>query len=102
MSFGDQKSIAAQRMGDESYSVLLAVPLPDDSAVKGDLIERPTELREWLLQDVYADWAGINTDIVRHSDVIFGLWPLYGLPKEALSWETVPGLTLIGDAAHLT
>lgn len=102
MSFGRQKAIAAQRMGDESYSLLFGLPLPEESTVKTDLIKRPKELREWLLRKIYHDWASVNTDILRYSDAGFGVWTLYGMPKDALSWETVPGIALIGDAAHLT
>ena len=102
MSFGRQKAIAAQRMGDGSYSLLFGLPLPEDSEVKTELVDKPRELREWLLREIYHDWAEANTDIVKYSDAGVGVWPLYGLPKDALSWTTTPGVTLIGDAAHLT
>lgn len=102
MSFGRQRAITAQRMGDDSYSLLFGLPLPENSRLETELLSRPEELRHWLLQEVYPDWAKVNTDIVRYSDAELGVWPLYGLPKEALSWQTVHGVTLIGDAAHLT
>lgn len=102
MSFGRQKAIAAQRMGDESYTLLFGLPLAEDLDVKRELVSKPKDLREWLLREIYHDWSQINTDIVKYSDAGCGLWPLYGMPKEALTWETVPGVALIGDAAHLT
>lgn len=102
MSFGRQRAIAAQLMSDHSYSLLFGCPLPESSDVKTNLIHHHKELREWLLREIYPDWAAVNTDIVLYSDAGFGVWPLYGLPKEALNWETVPAVTLIGDAAHLT
>lgn len=102
MSFGNQRAIAAQRTGDGSYSLLFGLPLSERSEIKSDLVKRPRELRDWLVREAYQDWAEVNSDIETYSDAGFGVWRLYGLPKDALSWDTVPEIALIGDAAHLT
>ena len=55
----------------------------------------------WLLGGGFGDWPQVHTDLIRLSDGAFRAWPLYTMP-ESLSWQTVPGVTLIGDAAHVT
>jgi 2-polyprenyl-6-methoxyphenol hydroxylase-like FAD-dependent oxidoreductase len=55
--------------------------------------------RAVLLRE-FADWAPGLTNLIRDCDD--GLWPrpIYALPT-GHSWDSVPGVTLVGDAAHL-
>jgi 2-polyprenyl-6-methoxyphenol hydroxylase-like FAD-dependent oxidoreductase len=54
-----------------------------------------------LLSDFYADWSEVYKDLIRHATDLRA-WPLYTLATEDLSWKSVPGFTIVGDAAHLT
>jgi len=95
--------IIAQRLADGSYQINISLPVTEGwatSSTGAALIAKPQALREFLLQ-FYADWAPTATDLIRKSDGAFRPWPLYSLPLEAASWKSVPGLTLVGDAAHL-
>jgi 2-polyprenyl-6-methoxyphenol hydroxylase-like FAD-dependent oxidoreductase len=46
-------------------------------------------------------WAPELTALITHSDTPLVLRPLYTLPIEH-RWDRAPGVTLLGDAAHLT
>jgi 2-polyprenyl-6-methoxyphenol hydroxylase-like FAD-dependent oxidoreductase len=71
------------------------------------MLERP---REWFdgmdpahpdrIVAAYAGWAPELVALVTDSDVEPVLRPLYGLPR-CHRWDRVPGVTLLGDAAHL-
>lgn len=57
-------------------------------------------IRKALLQE-FADWAPSLTNLIRDCDDD-NIWPrpIYALPT-GHSWERRPGVTLVGDAAHL-
>jgi 2-polyprenyl-6-methoxyphenol hydroxylase-like FAD-dependent oxidoreductase len=59
----------------------------------------PPAAREALLRE-FADWATPLTDLIRHCDDTIRPRPIYALPI-GHAWERVPGVTLVGDAAHL-
>ncbi|KJK42931.1 FAD-dependent oxidoreductase [Lentzea aerocolonigenes] len=49
----------------------------------------------------FEGWAPELTALITESDVTPIIRPHYGLPR-GLRWDRVPGVTLLGDAAHLT
>ncbi|KAF2470017.1 putative monooxygenase [Lindgomyces ingoldianus] len=103
MAIGDGKQIVILKLGDGSYYIGFGLRLPENwSSEQAALIKDSSALRQWLLSDGFADWPEAHTDVIRHSDGDFYVWPLYAMPTESLSWQTVPGVTLIGDAAHVT
>jgi 2-polyprenyl-6-methoxyphenol hydroxylase-like FAD-dependent oxidoreductase len=55
--------------------------------------------REALLKE-FADWSAELTDLIRHCDDTIVPRLIYALPV-GHSWERVPGVTLVGDAAHV-
>ncbi|MEU0796620.1 NAD(P)/FAD-dependent oxidoreductase [Amycolatopsis sp. NPDC005961] len=60
----------------------------------------PESVRAGLLRE-FPDWAPALTDLIREcDDDAFWPRPIYALPT-GLTWERVPGVTLVGDAAHL-
>jgi len=48
----------------------------------------------------FADWTPALTDLIRHCDDEIVARRIYALPTEH-SWPRTPGVTLVGDAAHL-
>ncbi|GAB2983859.1 FAD-dependent monooxygenase [Amycolatopsis acidiphila] len=52
------------------------------------------------LQREFSDWAPALTDLIRGCDDTIWPRPIYALPT-GLTWQPVPGVTLVGDAAHL-
>jgi 2-polyprenyl-6-methoxyphenol hydroxylase-like FAD-dependent oxidoreductase len=59
----------------------------------------PAAVRLALLRE-FSDWAPSLTDLIRACDDTIWPRPIYALPT-GLTWKPVPGVTLIGDAAHL-
>lgn len=55
--------------------------------------------REALLKE-FADWSTELTDLIRDCDDTIVPRLIYALPV-GHSWERVPGVTLVGDAAHV-
>ena len=59
----------------------------------------PAAARTALLAE-FADWAPELTDLIRHCDDEMVARRIYALPT-GHSWPRTPGVTLVGDAAHL-
>ena len=59
----------------------------------------PAATRAALLAE-FADWTPALTDLIRHCDDEIVARRIYALPT-GHSWPRIPGVTLVGDAAHL-
>lgn len=59
----------------------------------------PVAARAALLSE-FADWTPALTDLIRHCDDEIVARRIYALPI-GHSWSRTPGVTLVGDAAHL-
>ena len=65
------------------------------------LLNDPDALRSDLHNN-FEDWSELHRNLIKYSDGAFHVWPQYSLNPEDLEWESVSGVTLVGDAAHLT
>jgi 2-polyprenyl-6-methoxyphenol hydroxylase-like FAD-dependent oxidoreductase len=102
MSMGGRRVVAAMRLGDRSYYTFAGLSLPESwKSDNAALLNDPEALRSTLVTKYFSDWSKTNTDLIAHSDGEFYTWPLYGVSAEDMEWQTVPGIALIGDAAHL-
>lgn len=102
LSIGSERLIVTQRQGNGSYRSYFGLQVPEEFFRNGTVNLHDVEAtRRLLLSDFYADWSEEHKNIIRHS-TDFRAWPLYTLSTEDLGWKSVPGFTLIGDAAHLT
>ncbi|KAL9089770.1 MAG: hypothetical protein Q9165_005564 [Trypethelium subeluteriae] len=103
LAVGGEKQIATQKLGDDSYYVAIGLRLPENwSRENSALLEDSSSLRQSLLNEYFADWPQVHTNLIKHSEGDFHAWPLNAMPVDSLSWEAVPGVTLIGDAAHVS
>ncbi|KAL8745308.1 MAG: hypothetical protein Q9190_002542 [Brigantiaea leucoxantha] len=100
-AFSDGKGLTVQQRGDDSY-IVYAWSARDENWTEscGYDVNNPSEVKAVLRRD-FEDWdeplrsavqVADNNEIVARS--------LYMLPTDH-SWESKPGVTLIGDAAHL-
>lgn len=100
LALGGHKGFWAQRNGDQSVRVYFSMQVPAEWVKQSPFdYQKPETVRSQLLS-LYADWSPALIDLVRAADAWFQPWQLYSFPPEQ-SWETRPGVTVIGDAAHV-
>jgi 2-polyprenyl-6-methoxyphenol hydroxylase-like FAD-dependent oxidoreductase len=101
-SFSDGHSLALQQMGDGSLSCGEWATRDETwDKVQGFDINDSKAVKAFLLEE-YHDWSPkLRQFIEMADDMSFVYRPLYMLPV-GHSWENRPGVTLVGDAAHLT
>ncbi|MCJ1372234.1 hypothetical protein MMC20_003457 [Loxospora ochrophaea] len=99
MGIGDGRSAGCQQMGDGSIATGFWHAASEDWTKDYDLND-PTAIREALHRE-YRDWAAEYHAVIDAIDpASFEPRTLYQLPT-GLTWESKPGFTVIGDAAHL-
>ncbi|KAF4553887.1 FAD-binding domain-containing protein 43 [Elsinoe fawcettii] len=99
---GGGRMLGAQRMGDGNYIMTVTLKLPETWTEDTKLNEDPVGMRKWMLNEIFADADESNRRLIQQSQGPFRSWPLYALPAESVPWRSSPGVTLVGDAAHLT
>ncbi|RQQ57187.1 FAD-dependent oxidoreductase [Burkholderia stagnalis] len=100
LALSDNKGLLAQRNGDGRIRIYVAFRMPENRLeTLGIPFDRPAEARQALLTH-FADWAPHLTELISACDDSFVPRPINMLPI-GLAWESQPGVTLIGDAAHL-
>jgi 2-polyprenyl-6-methoxyphenol hydroxylase-like FAD-dependent oxidoreductase len=93
-------ALLAQRNGTGHLRVYIAFRAPQDWEVAaGVSFDDTAAVRAYLLR-MLEGWDESLLDLVRHNDGAFVDRPVFVLPVPH-SWEHVPGITLLGDAAHL-
>ncbi|HEY4458311.1 MAG TPA: NAD(P)/FAD-dependent oxidoreductase [Pseudonocardiaceae bacterium] len=98
-ALGEGKGLLGQRNGDGSIRVYIAVRAAQDWATTVVDPDNPAATRARLL-DIFADWAPNLRALIARSDDRLVPRPISALPV-GHQWDRVPGVTLIGDAAHL-
>ncbi len=94
---GDNRIMVAQRNGHGHIRGYAGLRVSEEAARKmADMT--PERLRSEALE-AFAGWAPRLVHLIECGDVL-AVRPLYALPI-GHRWTTRPGLTLIGDAAHL-
>ena len=102
LSIGSGKLIITQRQGNGSYRIYFGLQVPEDFFRNGSIDVGDVEAtRSRLLSDFYVGWSEEYRDFIRYA-TDFRAWPLYTLSSEDINWKHVPGVTVAGDAAHLS
>lgn len=92
-ALGDEKGVIAQRNGGERIRVYGALKVPEAWAAG------PEDATKRVL-DLFPDWDDALRALIADSDVPLVPRPIHALPV-GHRWDRVPGVTLLGDAAHL-
>jgi 2-polyprenyl-6-methoxyphenol hydroxylase-like FAD-dependent oxidoreductase len=97
-ALSDNKNIGGH--GGEHLHLGAALRVPEDwIRSSGVDWSDPTAARAALLAE-FADWSDGLKDLIRHCDDEITPRLIHALPT-GHSWSRVPGVTLLGDAAHL-
>lgn len=102
-SFSDQKNITAQRQGTGAIRVYASFAMEE---VNPDWLNNTFDASDPVATKTkaltyYEDWSPRLRDLIQLADDEFiAFRPMYMLPLDH-TWESCPGLTLLGDAAHL-
>ncbi|MCK2221285.1 FAD-dependent monooxygenase [Actinomadura sp. ATCC 31491] len=95
-----ERGLFAQRNSGDHIRVYIIQRLPADwIAANGLSVGDTAGIRAWLL-DAFAGWAPSMMRMISENDGPYVDRPLYALPVPH-RWEHAPGVTLLGDAAHL-
>ncbi|MDQ0790937.1 NAD(P)/FAD-dependent oxidoreductase [Streptomyces sp. B3I8] len=100
--YGVNRGIVAQRNSDGHVKVYAQFRAPLDTEadpVTGTGAGIDADAVRSALLTLFDGWASPVLDLLRHGTA-FTSRPLYALP-ESHTWTHVPGVTLLGDAAHL-
>ncbi|KAH7038960.1 hypothetical protein B0J12DRAFT_764437 [Macrophomina phaseolina] len=100
---GKRHHMFNQCQGDGHYRVDLAFEGDEDFSEKLVDIGSADACRKFLLQDDhFGTFSPTLREIIENAEGPFHPWLLYYFPPDKLNWKTVPGVALIGDAAHVT
>ncbi|GHO56797.1 FAD-dependent oxidoreductase [Ktedonobacter robiniae] len=99
-ALSDEKGLITHRDGDGRINVYIALKTPEPWAASSEIDFRDTEAaRRWLLKH-FTGWSDQLRALITESDAEFIPRSIYTLPV-GHRWERTPGVTLLGDAAHL-
>jgi 2-polyprenyl-6-methoxyphenol hydroxylase-like FAD-dependent oxidoreductase len=97
-ALSDNKALIAH--GGRHIHLGAALRVPEDWTTSvGVDWSKPDDARQVLLKE-FADWSPELSALIENCDDMIVLRLIYALPV-GHSWSRVPGVTLIGDAAHL-
>lgn len=98
MALAPGQGIMAHRHGDGTLQGYISLNRPEDWIARIDPSDRAAALASIAAE--FEGWAPELTALITECDVTPVLRPIYALPITH-QWTRVPGVTLLGDAAHL-
>lgn len=99
-ALGDGKTIIVSSKGDGSLVFYTGCKTAENWArTSGIDFNDKAQVTAWFRQE-FADWDAIWLQLFEQAEGRFVPRPQYCMPLEQ-TWETLPNLTMLGDAAHL-
>ncbi|KAI0532982.1 monooxygenase [Xylaria digitata] len=105
---GDGLNLVVQQMADRTYRIYAGVVEPDTSLTRaGGILDFTTDVEKSrsALLDRFAGWAPHLRAFIENAEGPWRVWSLYTFTAdvfaEGSAWTRAPGVTLLGDAAHV-
>ncbi|MFE9003465.1 FAD-dependent oxidoreductase [Streptomyces sp. NPDC007875] len=99
-ALADEKGLIAQRNGGDRIRVYAAVKAPEEWSRSGLIDPADPVAAKKRLLDLFPDWDEGLRALIADSDGPPVPRPIHALPI-GHRWDRTPGVTLLGDAAHL-
>jgi 2-polyprenyl-6-methoxyphenol hydroxylase-like FAD-dependent oxidoreductase len=99
-AIGDSKALIGHRDAEAHISIGVGLRVPEDWVVKGGIDMSSAEAVRNSLAANFHGWSENLRQVIYQCDGRPRLWPISALPI-GHKWEHRPGITLLGDAAHL-
>ncbi len=99
-AFGDEKSLIVSSKGDGSLVFYTGVKTEEQWSRAGGIdFGDGAQVLSWF-QEEYSGWDGVWRELFESASLPFVPRPQYYMPLDQ-TWEALPNLTVLGDAAHL-
>lgn len=98
MAFGGGKCFIVASKGDGSLTFYLSYKT-DESRFKNIDLADKLKVLSWFKKD-FAEWGNVWHELFINAETPFMPIPIYCMPLNQ-TWEALPNLTMLGDAAHL-
>jgi 2-polyprenyl-6-methoxyphenol hydroxylase-like FAD-dependent oxidoreductase len=98
MAFGGGKSFITASKGDGSLAFYLSYKTEESRLKNLDFADK-AKMLSWFKND-FAEWGDVWNELFENAETPFMPIPIYCMPLNQ-TWEALPNLTMLGDAAHL-
>lgn len=100
LAFGGEKTFIVSSKGDGSLAFYLTSKKDESWARDGQLsFDDKAGVLAWF-KKYFSEWNPVWQELIQHAATPFIGRPIYCMPLDE-AWNTLPNLTLLGDAAHL-
>lgn len=99
-AFEDERAVMSQRNSSGAIRTYFTVRAPEKWAQDEGIDFGDPDAARAALRSTFHGWAPQLLALLEHCDDTFQHRPMYALPT-GHTWDSRPGITLLGDAAHL-
>ncbi len=99
-ALSEEKGLITHRDGDGRITVYIGLKVPESWATSSGIDFHDIEAAKRQLLNYFPGWDKLLRGLIAESDTELIPRLLYALPV-GHRWERIPGVTLLGDAAHL-
>jgi len=99
-AFGDAKDLIVSSKGDGSLTFYTSLKTDEHWVTTSGIdFSNKAEVLNWFKQE-FAEWSSAWYELFENAQPNFVPRPIYCMPLDQ-TWDALPNLTLLGDAAHL-